>query len=106
MQGVVVTSKGHAGVRTIPVPAYESNQVLVETKAIALNPVDWKRRDTMLPDGAGIGTDFAGVVCAVGEDVTDVKVGDRVAGAIGFKATGAREGAFSGTFYGGSPLAA
>jgi NADPH:quinone reductase-like Zn-dependent oxidoreductase len=44
-----------------------------------LNPTDWKHRDGLLPVDATLGCDFAGVVDAVGADVTNVKVGDRVA---------------------------
>ena len=50
-----------------------------QTHAVALNPTDWKHRDGLLPVDATLGCDFAGVVDAVGADVTNVKVGDRVA---------------------------
>lgn len=41
---------------------------------------DWKHRDFVSPPGAIPGCDFAGVVTLLGEGVTNVKVGDRVAG--------------------------
>lgn len=47
---------------------------------MALNPTDWKHKAGLLRINDGLGCDFAGVVDAVGADVTSVKVGDRVAG--------------------------
>ncbi|MCY1254204.1 Zinc-type alcohol dehydrogenase-like protein [compost metagenome] len=62
-----------------PVPG--PRDLLVEVKAISVNPVDTKVRRGTIP-GAGIakilGWDVAGVVRAVGKDVTLFKPGDRV----------------------------
>lgn len=70
-------------------------QVRVRVMAAAVNPVDWKIRRgelKMITGGKfprGLGHDFAGVVEAVGRDVTRFKVGDEVFGAVGFKGAGA-----------------
>lgn len=57
-------------------------QVLVEVKAVGLNPVDYKLAMSGYPTWTYphiLGLDVAGVVAEVGEDVTDVSVGERVA---------------------------
>lgn len=71
----------------LPAPEAKGHDLLVEVKAIAVNPVDTKIRRFVAPaDGEWkvLGWDAAGVVKAVGEQVTRFKVGDRVwyAGAI------------------------
>jgi len=77
----VIEINSHA---TIPVP--NKDQVLIEVHAAAINPVDWKIREGMLRDmmplpfPATLGTDFAGVIKQVGENVSDLKAGDEVFG--------------------------
>ena len=64
------------------------NEVRVDVRAAAINPFDWKlRRGAMklfmnrsFPKG--MGTDFAGIVEAVGRDVTNVLVGDEILGTV------------------------
>ncbi|GAA6058544.1 hypothetical protein JCM10212_006983 [Sporobolomyces blumeae] len=85
MQAVVVQSPGKVAVQTVPKPQLALGQILVKNHAIALNPTDWKvglrfHRDFVSPAGARLGCDFAGVVEQTSEDVTNVKIGDRVAG--------------------------
>ncbi|KAG6825525.1 hypothetical protein H0H93_000573, partial [Arthromyces matolae] len=56
-------------------------QLLVRVEAVALNPVDWKiqKYGIFLEEYPGlIGTDIAGVVVQVGEEVKDFVKGDRV----------------------------
>ena len=66
----------------LPKPAPEGRDILVEVEAISVNPVDYKiRRST--PPAAGIewkvvGWDAAGIVTAVGSEVTSFKPGDEV----------------------------
>lgn len=65
----------------LPIPQAEGHDVLVEVKAISVNPVDTKVRKGMAPEGGAasvLGWDASGVVKAVGNQVTQFKVGDRV----------------------------
>src|SRR5215831_4584168 len=72
-----------------PTPA--DNEVLVRVRAASVNPVDGHMiRDSWLgrllgglrkPKNTRFGTDFAGVVEAVGKNVADFKAGDEVFGA-------------------------
>ena len=67
--------------KDIPEPNIKSNEVLFRVKAAALNYDDiWGMRGKPLavPLPHISGTDAAGEVIAVGEDVKNVKVGDRV----------------------------
>ncbi|KAG6898957.1 hypothetical protein C0993_002327 [Termitomyces sp. T159_Od127] len=64
---------------SIPDPA--PGQLLVRIEATALNPVDWKiqKYGIFIEDyPALIGTDIAGVVDEVGQDVSGFVKGDRV----------------------------
>ncbi|SFB32951.1 zinc-binding alcohol dehydrogenase family protein [Collimonas sp. OK607] len=62
-------------------PSPQGRDLLVEIKAIAVNPVDVKVRapkDTVEKTPRVLGWDAAGIVQAVGADVSRFKVGDRV----------------------------
>ena len=77
--------------RDIEKPAPADNEVLVHVRAASVNPVDGHMiRGTWLmrpmsgmrkPKNIRFGTDFAGVVEAVGKNVTEFKSGDEVFGA-------------------------
>lgn len=72
----------------IPRPEPTSDQVLVRIKASGVNPIDSKIRTGKAPHAqpvlpAVLGTDLAGVVEAVGTDVTAFKIGDEVYGLTG-----------------------
>ncbi|WP_372796885.1 NADP-dependent oxidoreductase [Pontiella sp.] len=78
-------------------PEINAGEVLVETKAISINPVDVKVRphDEVLnmimqteERPVIIGWDIAGVVAETGADVTDFKVGDKVFGMVNFPGHG------------------
>jgi NADPH:quinone reductase-like Zn-dependent oxidoreductase len=77
----------------IPRPEAGPGQVLVRVLAAGVNPVDWKVREGHLKDAfpfhfpVVLGSEIAGVVEAVGEDVTGFAPGEAVHGATG--ATGA-----------------
>ncbi|CCM78250.1 zinc-binding alcohol dehydrogenase family protein [Rhizobium mesoamericanum] len=66
----------------LPKPAPEGRDILVDVKAVSVNPVDYKvRRST--PPAAGlewkvVGFDAVGVVAAVGNEVASFKPGDEV----------------------------
>ena len=65
----------------VPIPELEEGQVLIKTKAVALNPVDTKMIGPFLTPGCTYGTDCAGEVIALGSGVTALKIGDRVTSA-------------------------
>jgi NADPH:quinone reductase-like Zn-dependent oxidoreductase len=77
--------------RDIEKPTPNENEVLVRVRAASVNPVDghtirgsWLMRPMSgmrKPKNIRFGTDFAGVVEAVGKDVADFKPGDEVFGA-------------------------
>jgi NADPH:quinone reductase-like Zn-dependent oxidoreductase len=80
-KAVVHVSKGVSELRSdVPLPKIQDNFVLVKTKAVALNPTDWKSIENSPSAGAIAGCDYAGIVEEVGNGVTGLKVGDRVAG--------------------------
>jgi zinc-binding alcohol dehydrogenase family protein len=65
----------------VPTPELCDHDLLVEVKAVSVNPVDTKiRAHGDVPDGAAriLGWDAAGVVQATGPRVTRFKPGDRV----------------------------
>ena len=65
----------------LPVPEAKGHDLLVEIKAISVNPVDVKIRANVAPPSGElkvIGWDAAGVVKAVGPDVTLFQPGDEV----------------------------
>src|SRR5437773_7409414 len=77
--------------RELEKPTPNNNEVLVRVRAASINPADghlirgvWLMRPMLgmrKPKNTRFGTDFAGVVEAVGKNVTDFKPGDEVFGA-------------------------
>ena len=66
---------------TLPDPTPGDRDLLVEVRAVSVNPVDVKIRANKAPDDGQpkvIGWDAAGVVRSVGKDVTLFKPGDKV----------------------------
>jgi NADPH:quinone reductase-like Zn-dependent oxidoreductase len=64
-----------------PDPVAQAGEVVVDVHAASVNGADWKVRAgdyAQLPLPHILGRDFSGVVSAVGEGVTDLKVGDEV----------------------------
>lgn len=65
-------------------PLLGDNDILIEVYAAGVNPVDWKIREGLLQDVISydfplvLGWDVAGVVAAIGKNVTAFKVGDEV----------------------------
>jgi NADPH:quinone reductase len=65
----------------LPRPAPGPRDLLVEIKAVSLNPVDTKVRMRAQPEPGGVkvlGFDAAGIVRGVGKDVSLFKEGDEV----------------------------
>lgn len=73
-------------VEEVPCPAPKANQVLIKVKAAGINPGEasiregWldKQFPTTFPSGEG--SDLAGVIEEIGDEVTNFKVGDEVLG--------------------------
>src|SRR5689334_8626385 len=64
-----------------PVPEAKGHDILVEVRAVSVNPVDTKVRRSREPVAGGLvqlGYDAAGVVKSVGDAVTLFKPGDEV----------------------------
>src|SRR3989440_9298257 len=97
MKAIVYHSYGSADVlklEDIKQPVPKDNQVLIKVRAAALNPLDWRMmkgvplpfrlmmrmRTPSIAQPVGIGRDVAGVVEAIGQDVTQFKIGDEVFG--------------------------
>jgi NADPH:quinone reductase-like Zn-dependent oxidoreductase len=91
---------GVVRVEDVEQPALTDDRVLVRVRASSLNKADWHelrgwprflrpltRGGVLQPKSALFGTDFAGVVEAVGKEVTDLAPGDEV--------FGGRSGAFA-----------
>ena len=65
----------------LPDPNATGHDLLVEVRAVSVNPIDTKVRRRPLPEGSGpkvLGWDAAGVVRAVGPEVTLFAPGDQV----------------------------
>jgi NADPH:quinone reductase-like Zn-dependent oxidoreductase len=81
-------------VEEFALPEPGRGQIRVRIRAAAANPMDWKIRNgemkmmTGRKFPRGLGHDFAGVVEAVGPNVTRFKIGDEVFGATGLKESG------------------
>ena len=62
-------------------PRHRPGYLLVDVKAVALNPTDWKHIDRHNSEGGLCGCDYAGIVAETGQGYTkDWKTGDRIAG--------------------------
>lgn len=78
-------------------PELRRNQVRIAVRAAAINPLDWKQRQGAMrlfmnrDFPKGMGSDFAGIVEAVGDDVRDIGPGDEVFGTM----PATRPGAFA-----------
>ena len=65
----------------LPRPVAAGHDILVEVKAVSVNPVDYKIRKSTPPadgDWKVLGWDAAGIVSEAGPDVKRFKVGDEV----------------------------
>ncbi|MPY59659.1 NAD(P)-dependent alcohol dehydrogenase [Streptomyces spongiae] len=76
-------------------PAPANGEVTVTVRAMSVNPIDWKLRQGELKMMTGrsfpraMGSDFSGIVSAVGPGVTRFEVGDEVFGIARLKESGA-----------------
>ncbi|EWY84172.1 hypothetical protein FOYG_13940 [Fusarium oxysporum NRRL 32931] len=100
---ILNTSLKKATVENVDRPSPGSHEILVNVRAIALNPVDelYVSSPIAAQEKRIIGTDFAGVVVEAGSEISDlsdprVKVGTRVAGFLqGASSVNDRPGAFA-----------
>ena len=92
-----ITLEGFGGIehlqyKDIPIPQPQANEVLIQTKAISINPVDVKVRSRQAPLAEQLlqhhplilGWDISGVVVQIGSAVTDFSIGDEVFGMVNF----------------------
>lgn len=90
----------YGGPETMELEAFElkapgTGEVAVKVKFAAINPIDWKVRNGYLKMVTGrkfpraMGSDFSGIVTAVGAGVTRFKIGDPVFGMAQIKHGGA-----------------
>lgn len=82
-KAIICTGPGKLEIQPVAKQQLPPGYILVKTKAVALNPTDWKAIHD--PSGFAAGTrpgvDFAGIVEEVGPDVKkNFKTGDRVCG--------------------------
>ncbi|KAI0759315.1 GroES-like protein [Irpex lacteus] len=83
-RAIAITSLGVLGQVDIPTPAPNSNEVVIEVRYVGLTPADVYQLDRgqlIQQYPAVIGLSGAGYVKAVGDGVTDLKAGDKVASA-------------------------
>jgi NADPH:quinone reductase-like Zn-dependent oxidoreductase len=72
----------------VDVPSIQPNELRIKVKAVAINPLDWKKLEGQLKiiTGSkfpkGIAFDFAGVVEKKGDLVTHFEIGDAIFGAL------------------------
>jgi NADPH:quinone reductase-like Zn-dependent oxidoreductase len=88
----------------VPVPTPRAGQVRIRVHACALNPADWAvcQGFIPLPPPRGIGFDVSGMIDAIGEGVSGVRIGDLVFGVpdyIGYPTAGASEFAVLKVWY-------
>jgi NADPH:quinone reductase-like Zn-dependent oxidoreductase len=84
INAVVITKRGTAEVKTVPLPELPDDYILVRTTAVALNPTDWKHVEVGVNVvGTRVGCDYAGIVEQVGPKVNKpFKKGDRICGIV------------------------
>ena len=87
MKAIQFTEYGSADVlhiADVAIPQIQSGQILVQTKAFGVNPVDWKIRNGSLKEFIPItlphilGFELSGIVTEVASDVKNFNVGDRI----------------------------
>lgn len=99
MKAWVIPSESKLGLDNLeltemPTPEPKANELLVEMKATAINPADYKLAEVGTDSWEYphiMGLDLAGVVTQIGDQVTDFKVGDRVSAHIDL----AKQGSFA-----------
>ena len=108
MKAAYITNYGGSEVMQygdLPYPVLNNKQIIVQVKAVSINPVDYKVRQGSMKLITGkkfpkvLGHDFSGIVKEVGTDIKDFKIGDRIYGYVPvlFGKTGAMSEFFQAT---------
>jgi NADPH:quinone reductase-like Zn-dependent oxidoreductase len=72
----------------VEIPTIQADEFLIKVKAVAINPLDWKKLEGQLKIVTGkkfpkgIAFDFSGVVEKVGINTINFKIGDEVFGTL------------------------
>ncbi len=74
----------------LSIPEIKKDEILVNVKAVGLNPVDWKGVENSIFKAPYIlGSDISGVITKIGDDVQKYKVGDEIIGSLEWSQQGA-----------------
>ncbi|KAG8966899.1 hypothetical protein FRC05_002347 [Tulasnella sp. 425] len=80
-RALTVIDGPNVAVKERPVPKINEDEILIKVVATSINPTDWKHVwMNILKPGQSVGCDFSGDVVQVGKNVTDIHVGEAVAG--------------------------
>lgn len=92
MQAIVLNGFGDVSQfrqTALPTPAYQENELLIEIKATAFNPIDYQmrlgRRESQHMHSPVLGRELAGIVIAAGTQTQGFQPGDKVIAAAGSK---------------------
>jgi NADPH:quinone reductase-like Zn-dependent oxidoreductase len=72
----------------VEIPTIQADEFLIQVKAVAINPLDWKKLEGQLKIitgkkfPKGIGFDFSGIIEKTGSNTANYKVGDAVFGTL------------------------
>jgi hypothetical protein len=92
MKAITIGAGHNPEIKDVPIPKVRPNRVLVQVKAVAINPADAKAIYWRELPGTRSGCDYVGIVKEVGAEVGKVyNVGDRIAGMV--------QGAYVSLFY-------
>ncbi|KAG5642720.1 hypothetical protein DXG03_002296 [Asterophora parasitica] len=97
MKALVTAPGNTAVVADVPIPEPSANEIRIKVQTVALNPIDPLYVAHPQGDpGRVIGSDIAGIIDKVGENVKEWSVGDRVAGFLqGATSVNPRPGGFA-----------
>jgi len=91
MKAIITKAYGSVdvlSVENVDMPTIQEDEILVQVKASSVNPLDWRIRTGEMKIMTGktppriLGSDYAGVVSKVGQNIKKYKIGDEVFGFI------------------------
>lgn len=84
MRAIHIECRAKAVILQKPIPTIRDGYILVQPKAVAIQPSDWKHVDFMWvgdPTGVRLGFEYAGDIVDIGANTAcDFKIGDRIFG--------------------------